>query len=83
MKISKIKNILIIGGDKITLSILPLIKKNFNYLILSSKRNLSTIVDGKTLEKHFKEKEIKFKKINNLDNSVDFNHKFNSNASIY
>lgn len=83
MKISKIKNILIIGGDKITLSILPLIKKNFDYLILSSKRNLSTIVDGKTLEKHFKEKEIKFKKINNLDNSVDFNHKFNSNASIY
>ena len=38
---------------------------------------------GKILEKHFKEKEIKFKKINNLDNSVDFNHKFNSNASIY
>ena len=83
MKISKIKNVLILGGDKITLGIIPLIKKHFKYLVLSSKRNLSSTIDGKTLEKHFNENYINFKKINNLNYSSDFFKKFNSKNSIY
>lgn len=83
MKIYKIKNVLILGGDQITLGILPYIKKHFNYLILSSKRNLSTTINGITLEKYFNDNYINFKKINYLNNSLDFIKKFNSKNSIY
>jgi len=83
MKISKIKKILIIGGDEITLGILELLKKEFNYLILSSNRNLKTKINGKKLEDYFKERKANYKKINNLNVSLDFKKNFNSKNSIY
>lgn len=83
MKIPKITKILILGGDSITLEILPLLKKSFNYLLLCSKRNLDSKINEKRLEDHLIKMKANYKKVNNLDKSIDFNKDYNSKKSLY
>ena len=83
MIVPKIKKVLILGGDALTLGILPFLKNKVDYLILSSKRNLQTKIDGISFEKYLIDKKANFKKLQSLDKSIDFKKNYNYKNSLY
>lgn len=84
INIPKIKKLLIIGGDEITLEICDFIKsKKIDFFIVSSKRNLGNKIGNSTFKEELKKRKINFSEINQLNKSKEFNKKYNDKNSLY
>ena len=83
MKTEKIKKVLILGGDNLTLKILDYLKNNFEYKILSSKRNLNNKINNIKFEDYLLKYKANYKLVSSISSSIEFNKQYNSKNAIY